>query len=51
MIRINEKYGCLTVLDLGEEYSQTEAYKNLMTEKLLYEEQLKMQMWKRTLLQ
>ena len=41
MIRINEKYGCLTVLDLGEEYSQTEAYKNLMTEKLLYEEQLK----------
>ena len=26
MIEINEKYGCLTILDDGEEYKNTESY-------------------------
>ena len=29
MIKCNEKYGCLTVLDNGEEYLHTELYKEM----------------------
>ena len=33
MIEVSKKYGCLTVLDMGEEYSRTEAYSSLIEKK------------------
>ena len=41
MIRVDEKYGCLTILDMGEEYSQTEKYKFLKTQIQYFIEQVK----------
>ena len=44
MIKIQNKYGCLTVLDMGEEYAQSEKYlsyleerESLINENLLYQ--------------
>ena len=33
MIVLNAKYGCLTVLDDGTQYTQTEAYKDYIEER------------------
>lgn len=39
MIELGKKYGCLTILDLGEEYKNTEKYKELIEE---YNENVKL---------
>jgi len=40
-IAIGEKYGCLTVVDSGEEYQQTEFYSELLEKKVLLEKRLR----------
>lgn len=41
MIKCNEKYGCLSVLDEGEEYLHTELYKELQEKARLLQEKIK----------
>lgn len=41
MIKCNEKYGCLTVLDEGEEYFHTELYKDLQEKARLLQDMIK----------
>lgn len=38
MIEVGKKYGCLTVLDLGKEYKQTDGYKKVVQEYSKYVE-------------
>lgn len=39
--RTSKKYGCLTVLDLGEEYSKSEKYMSLLAEEELLKNEIK----------
>ena len=41
MIELNGKYGCLTVLDMGEEYSQSEKYSSFLEQKSNLEMEIK----------
>ena len=40
MIEINKKYGCLTILDLGQEYSQSEKYLSYIKQKEFLEKEI-----------
>lgn len=50
MIELQKKYGCLTVLDLGEEYSKSEKYMSLLAEEELLKNEIKKIKEKRDLL-